>query len=696
MPKAIVYCDSCNKIVLPSEIKDGGAAVSSSASLCRACLNALETGKREKVAAAVAMHAEGDKSDALATESAESEDPVARRHRGPGHRHKTAAAPRPSSPKMAVPAVAIAAALVTVAVVLALSQGDSSGRNPQNLPVAPAHADPSATAPAGTAAAHELARIRAMRTPDLAKYAEIRRMLVRFPERFAGTPEAESAKALLLEVDRAWTKLADEALAAALAAARAGASRGEFEDAEAGLRSLEGRFGDGTWFESKGRAAVAEALAEVAKQRSAWELKNVAAILEKAREELAAGRLEEAGRLISGRAKWPAESRARADRLAAEIERKLAAAAAAKKLGREREAILAEFDRLMSGGEHAAAGEYAESKAAAGGRDGELLRAAGRVARAMAEAPEARVRGARTLIGREVRLRLVKKQMTAVIRAATDEGLAVARTFTINNQTRERDEDVKWDALHAEQRAELARLGGLTMSPSDAAIALAYEALASGDLDAAGRAAEAARGHPLGARLVEVVRARRRQLAYDSAMELAEELAEKERWEDAARECEKALALKPEDKRASELLAEARRHIAPPPEEVRPGVRRAPAGGMAVVRLVLVNAPKGEDLMALEDGMTIPLSELPTRELNVRAETSPEKVGSVVLELAGRKPQRQVEDIAPYTLFTDHDGQYVAGSFKVGEHTLTATPYSRAKGGGRAGQALTIRFRVVE
>ena len=325
-----------------------------------------------------------------------------------------------------------------------------------------------------------------------------------------------------------------------------------------------------------------------------------------------------------------------------------------------------------------------------------MLLAAGRVARAMAEAPAATVRGAKTLVGREVRLRLAKGAMTATVKGATDGGLAVATSFTINNRTRERALDLKWEALHAGQRAEFARLGGLEMSPSDAAVASTYEALAARALDAAGKAAEAAGDHPLGARLVKVVREREKQLAYESAMELAETLADKKRWEDVVRECEKALEVKPDDKRASELLAEARRHIPPPPEEVRPVVRRAPAGGIAVTRMVLVHAPKAEDLMVLEDGMTIQLSALPTRELNVRAETSPEKVGSVVLELAGRKPQRQVEDIAPYTLFTDHDGQYVAGEFKVGEHTLTVTPYSKAKGQGRAGRALKIRFRVVE
>ncbi len=394
---------------------------------------------------------------------------------------------------------------------------------------------------------------------DDSKYAEARRLLVRFPESFAGTPEVEGAKALLSEIDAAYAKRAEEALSAA----RASASAGEFDEAESRLRSIKDRFGDGLWFESKGEAAVAEAFAEVAKQRLEWELKNVADTLKKAREEFDAGRLKEAGTLIANRAKWPAASRAEADKLAVEIERKVAAAAAAKKLAEEREKILAEFDRLVANGEYAAAREHAMSRAAGDGQDAGMLRAAAHVAHAMAEAPAAAVRGAKTLVGREVRLKLARGHMTATVKAATDAGLTVATTYTINNQRRERSLDLKWEGLHADQKAELARLGGLKFSPSDTAIVSTYDALASNDLAAARKAVEAAGDHPLAARLAKVVRERQTQLAYESAMELVEELAEKKRWKAAKKECEKALEIKPDDQKATELLAEVRRHLEP-------------------------------------------------------------------------------------------------------------------------------------
>jgi len=244
-------------------------------------------------------------------------------------------------------------------------------------------------------------------------------------------------------------------------------------------------------------------------------------------------------------------------------------------LAEGREAILAEFDRLMTGGEYAAARDHVQSKAIGGGPDAEILLAAARVAGQMVEASAARMRGAKTLVGREVRLKLATGQMTAIVKAATDAGLAVAATFTVNNETRERALDLKWDALHAEQKAQFARLGGLEMPPADAAVGSAYEALATDDIARARSAVEAAGDHPLAGRLAEVVRERQTQHKYESAVKRAQELVARRSWKVAVEECEKALDLRPGDGRASELLAEARRHIEPEPTltlELAPGV----------------------------------------------------------------------------------------------------------------------------
>jgi len=575
LPSEIHYCDKCGMIILPSAIESGAAAVSATTLLCPECLKKLSPDEREAMSA---LRAGAGTPDATPiTVPARVASGRRRPRESEGHRAAVSAGgtkARAAGGVVTAVAVGIGAAVVSALVGIGLlTSGDPEPpRGRRATPTVGAPAGPSRTpspsgaAPASgaTGAARQLARIRAVIAMDDSKYAEARGLLVQFPKSFAGKPEVEGAKALLSEIDAAYARRAEEAFSSAREAARGAASLSEFDEAESGIRSIKDRFGDGPWFESKGEAAVAEALSEIAKQRSAWELENVAGTLEKAREEFRAGRFEEAGKLIANRAEWPTDSRAKADELATGIERAVAAAAAAKKLAEERAAVLAEFDRLMTSGEHAGASDYAKSKLAAGGEVAAILRGGERLAKAMTEEPAARIRGARTLVGRKVRLKLASGHKTAIVKAVTDTGVAVATTYTINNRTRERPLDLKWGALHADQKAELARLGGLDLNPVDKAIMATYAALASDDLEAAGKAADAAGDTPLGKHLAAVVRTRVNRRAYESAMRRARELVERKKLKDAALECEKALDAMPDDKEAATLLAEVRRLLEAP------------------------------------------------------------------------------------------------------------------------------------
>ncbi len=116
---------------------------------------------------------------------------------------------------------------------------------------------------------------------------------------------------------------------------------------------------------------------------------------------------------------------------------------------------------------------------------------------------------------------------------------------------------------------------------------------------------------------------------------------------------------------------------------------------MAVTGFVLVNADTDEDLGPLPNGATIRLSALATRNLNVRANTSPSTVGSVRFSYDGNSNFR-TENVAPYALAGDTSGDYYPWTPAVGSHGLGATPYSRSGGGGVAGEPLSITFTVVE
>jgi uncharacterized repeat protein (TIGR02543 family) len=115
-----------------------------------------------------------------------------------------------------------------------------------------------------------------------------------------------------------------------------------------------------------------------------------------------------------------------------------------------------------------------------------------------------------------------------------------------------------------------------------------------------------------------------------------------------------------------------------------------------VVSYTLVNASTNADIQTLAPGAVLNLATLPTRNLNIRANTNPATVGSVVFALSGAQVQNQTETVTPYALFSDNGGAYNPWTPPVGSYSLTATPYSAAGGGGTAGTALTQAFSVID
>jgi CubicO group peptidase (beta-lactamase class C family) len=113
----------------------------------------------------------------------------------------------------------------------------------------------------------------------------------------------------------------------------------------------------------------------------------------------------------------------------------------------------------------------------------------------------------------------------------------------------------------------------------------------------------------------------------------------------------------------------------------------------SVSSFTLVNADTDQDLGLLSNGATVDLAALPTRNLNVRANTSPATVGSVRFVLDGAAA---VESAAPYALFGDSGGNYAPWTPAAGSHTLTATPYSGSGATGTAGTPLTVQFNVAD
>jgi hypothetical protein len=115
----------------------------------------------------------------------------------------------------------------------------------------------------------------------------------------------------------------------------------------------------------------------------------------------------------------------------------------------------------------------------------------------------------------------------------------------------------------------------------------------------------------------------------------------------------------------------------------------------SVTGFTLVDADTDADIGPLADGDTLNLALLPTRNLNLRADTSPAAVGSVRFGLDGN-PAYRTENVVPYALAGDAAGDYGPWTPGLGSHFLSATPYSQADGAGTAGTPLVIAFTVID
>jgi hypothetical protein len=114
----------------------------------------------------------------------------------------------------------------------------------------------------------------------------------------------------------------------------------------------------------------------------------------------------------------------------------------------------------------------------------------------------------------------------------------------------------------------------------------------------------------------------------------------------------------------------------------------------AVNSLSLINAETNQEIAPIKEGDVIDLSTLPTRQLNIRANTYPDKVGSVVFDL--NEKLRVREDIFPYAIGGDINGDYRPWTLPLGKHTLTVIPYELKYADGKKGIAYSVRFTVVD
>ena len=121
--------------------------------------------------------------------------------------------------------------------------------------------------------------------------------------------------------------------------------------------------------------------------------------------------------------------------------------------------------------------------------------------------------------------------------------------------------------------------------------------------------------------------------------------------------------------------------------------------GNAVVSFTLINADTDSPIVGfnpMSNNAVLNLATLPTRSLNIRANTSPGIVGSVRFNIDNGADFR-TENGAPYTLYGDNgDDEFNGQTPTLGAHSLQATPYELSDARGAAGTPLTLQYTVID
>src|SRR5205814_6155775 len=114
--------------------------------------------------------------------------------------------------------------------------------------------------------------------------------------------------------------------------------------------------------------------------------------------------------------------------------------------------------------------------------------------------------------------------------------------------------------------------------------------------------------------------------------------------------------------------------------------------GQFVSSFTLIYVDSYQPIRALHSFPTRRSSDLPTRNLNVRANTNPATVGSIVFVLSGAQTTNRTETSTPYALFGDRKSTRLNSSHLGSSYTVNSSKKNRSGGTGTAGTALTINF----
>ena len=201
--------------------------------------------------------------------------------------------------------------------------------------------------------------------------------------------------------------------------------------------------------------------------------------------------------------------------------------AGSRRARRDAQALLTEFNVLLAEGGYGKARGLIEGEAAKA-ETAELreeLLAAVRVARALEDRMPDILRGAESLMGKQVTFETASGQCKGTVRKTGAEGVTLVTEYKINNVLRSSIQTVAWPDMTFEQKEELARRGGWEPRRTDLPLVRGYLAVRRRDFRTAKRELTRAGDQPLAERLREAIALARSSRASPAGSEAAEAVA---------------------------------------------------------------------------------------------------------------------------------------------------------------------------
>ena len=112
--------------------------------------------------------------------------------------------------------------------------------------------------------------------------------------------------------------------------------------------------------------------------------------------------------------------------------------------------------------------------------------------------------------------------------------------------------------------------------------------------------------------------------------------------------------------------------------------------------LTLVNAGTDLDLFELTDGMEIDFASIKNTSLNIRADFAGLNVASVGFVLTGQINRNLTENVAPYALFGDTNGNYRGRKLAKGIYNLKVSAYSGPNRSGAELATISLQFSITD